>query len=120
MSSPNGSTALYDAIQLAISQLTSDAQQRNTSNWVVALTDGEDNASKCKLPALQDYIRQHPTVGVIIVGVGADVQHVILNSIVDVAKKGKYIFAKADQDSIKEAFGEVAAMIQTQVVLEDY
>ena len=122
MTSPNNGTALYDAIKFAIQTLTQNPSGSThvTSDWVVALTDGEDNQSSCKLPVLVDYIRQHSSIGVIIVGIGEDVQESILSQIAQAAKKGKYIFAKADQNSIKEAFGEVATMIQSQVVMEDY
>ena len=89
------------------------------ADWVILLTDGEDNGSAIKLPDLVNCIPALD-VGVIIMGIGADVNETVLKTLTNASKKGVYIPARGDTTGINEAFGKVIAVIQGQVIFEDY
>ncbi len=112
---PGGATALYDAIATA-EKLFADSPTSN--DWIVALTDGEDNSSKWTHENLIACL-QKSTVHVIIMGIGSDVQTGILTALAKATSKGTYVFAAGDNASIDQAFGEVIAVIQGQILLED-
>eukprot|EP01031_Cornospumella_fuschlensis_P028932 gene28932-34918_t len=118
MDAPTGSTVLYDGISAAYTKLSTHA---TSNDWVVVLTDGEDNGSKTKLPALLQRVREKPQVGLVVIGVGSDVQTEILQSIASASPaKGFYVFAQGDQKSIEDAFHQVAELIESQIILEEY
>jgi tetratricopeptide (TPR) repeat protein len=118
LKAPNGSTAFYDAVNICLKSFGSSSSPSSGSDWIVALTDGEDNGSMMGIPSLQTLIAQS-NVGLIIVGVGSDVHTEILTSLTAVNKKGVYVAAQGDKKSIDEAFGQVIQIIQSQIVMED-
>lgn len=114
LTSPNGTTAFRDAVVIAI-----DAFKTSPANdWIVALTDGEDNASKVSQESLKQRLRD-AKCNLIVIGVGHDVHAAELQALTKSSKKGVYISADGNKDSITEAFGKVAALIQGQVILEE-
>ena len=85
------------------------------------LTDGEDNASIIKLSDLVKRIQTTATsMGLIIMGIGSDVNENVLTTLANASKKGLYIPATGDTTGINEAFCKVIAVIQGQVIFEDY
>jgi len=119
--SPNGGTALFDAIRIAADTLQRDP--RDFTHWIVALTDGDDNESKITVNTLISKlaaIKKQYLKGVIIIGVGSDVKENVLKSVANATKKGLYIQAESDRDSISKAFEQVVKVIQAQVVIEDF
>jgi Mg-chelatase subunit ChlD len=61
---PFGGTALYDAMQLGLMEWSHpEVEDRKNSRWIVALTDGEDNASEAKFSTIKDLLMyQSPDV----------------------------------------------------------
>eukprot|EP01035_Chromulina_nebulosa_P017560 gene17560-23124_t len=115
LNSPSGSTAMRDAINLAIDSLQIN---RTSNDWIITLTDGDDNSSHMKESNLTNKIT-NLNVNVIIIGVGSDVNHDQLQKIVKASKKGMYIASSSDNKGITEAFGKAIEIIQGQVILED-
>ena len=54
--------------ELGFKQLSNGRQQ-----WIVVLTDGEDNSSTCTLDGLREALRGSALTGLIVVGVGEEV-----------------------------------------------
>lgn len=86
---PNGGTALYDAISAAIDLVKKDNARDGggaggANSWVIALTDGEDNQSRLKVDQLVALISE-AEVGLIVVGVGQDVETSLLQRIAGAA-----------------------------------
>lgn len=117
LTSPNGSTAFYDAVHRSLMMLKSSTSF-TSNDWIIALTDGDDNSSMYSRDTLIRDIAAS-TVGVIVVGIGSDVQTELLTQVAKASKKGEYVFAQGDKKSIDDAFGQVAEIIQSQIILED-
>ena len=62
-----GRTALYDAIQLAVTQIR-DKEVRTVIN---VLTDGEDNSSHITLDAVEAMVEQYPKITLNIIHIGS-------------------------------------------------
>ena len=112
-----GSTAMYDAINQGINALN-NSNTTNTNDWLICLTDGEDNSSISTNEVTAKKLL-NSNINVIMIGVGEDVKTTELEKIAKSTKKGLYIASNSDSKSITEAFGKVIAVIQGQVVLED-
>ena len=107
---------------------------RGTNDWIVTLTDGDDNCSAHITAATVKSKLRSARVGLVIIGIGDDVKaevwwpcmdeyypvvifvvlwFQVLKGIADSAaeNKGTYLFARGDKKSIDEAFGEVAAIL---------
>lgn len=121
---PNGSTVLYDAIMHSLEPFGSsrpnyaDPSHLPSNDWIVVLTDGADNGSKCSENDVVWKLKGS-TVGVIVIGVGNDVQEDILMRITDASKRGFFLRAAGDQSSITTAFGAVAKLLEENVIFED-
>jgi hypothetical protein len=92
------------------------------SDWIIALTDGEDNNSTMTGEALIRMLSNpiHNMANVIVIGIGGDVKAEVLASISRSTPKGVYIFANDDKTSIDQAFGEVISLIEGgQIIVED-
>ncbi len=115
LTGPNGSTCLFDAIELSFKSLAIHA---SSSDWMIVLTDGADNGSKTSLSKVHQMLKSRE-IGVIIIGVGSDVDTAMLQAIASNSKQGYYISAEGDQAGIVTAFQEVARLIGGQMILED-
>lgn len=117
LTSPSGSTAFYSSVVEGLNALK--AYRGGGSSWVVALTDGEDNSSRITHATLLERLEREKGADLIVIGVGSDVDESKLKPLAQATPRGVYIFAEGDKSSIDSAFGEVARIIQGQVVLED-
>jgi len=113
LKAPNGGTALFHAISISVRSLGIIG----VGDWVVVLTDGQDNGDRKPLLTLL----RESSVGLIIIGVGEDVERNVLVELCEAAgeKKGHYISATSDPRSIEAAFNQVANIIQTDVIFQD-
>ena len=125
---PNGATAFYCAIHesiIAMQQAYNSANKTVGNNWIIALTDGEDSMSSGhtydsiyqELKALEG---SKYDINLIIIGVGSDVDSKSLENLAKATPEGTYVSANSDSASIKEAFSQVIATIQGQMVLESF
>ena len=119
---PTGATAFYDSVVIALSALEVAARTtHNGTNWIVALTDGEDNRSKIACDRLAANLQSSAFLdGLIIIAVGEGVEKEALQSLCSSTSKGVFVFAEGSKQSIADAFAQVAQLIQGQVVLEDF
>jgi uncharacterized protein with von Willebrand factor type A (vWA) domain len=118
LTTPSNSTVLYEAIKLCYDTYLSTKIISNNNDWIVVLTDGEDNGSKQSVTSIIELIKSID-IGIIIIGIGSDVNHKLLESFVQASHRGVYISASGDQTGISNAFGQVAKLIEGQVILED-
>lgn len=109
-----GSTAFYDALyeSLQLSKGLGD-------NWIVALTDGEDNSSKRSPQAITQIIESN-MINIIIITVGPVKTENIIKGFCNSCKKkgGKGIHIKSESNnnkSISEAFYNVAKILTGQL-----
>ena len=89
---PTGTTALYDAIGIALNSLS---RSPTSNDWIIALTDGEDNASKQSHGSMISRLQlKNGAVNLIVIGVGSDVETAILEALAKATPKGtcKLIF----------------------------
>jgi tetratricopeptide (TPR) repeat protein/uncharacterized protein YegL len=115
MVNPSGSTAFKDGVNYALGEF----KRRPSSNdWVISLTDGDDNSSRISDFDLKNEIRKS-SAGLVVIGVGGDVDEKAFKPLTEITKTGFYIQAGSNFDSISAAFGKVANIIQGQMVLED-
>lgn len=84
----------------------------------MALTDGGDNSSSMSLAQLKEHL-SGSHVHAIVLGIGGDVETALLQQVAAATSKGLYIGAAGDKASIDNAFGQVVAAIQGQLVMED-
>lgn len=112
--SPCGNTALYDAIASAVSILE---ESPSCSDWIVALTDGEDNASRRDISTLSNLLRT-ANANLILIGVG-NVDHEKCQILTSSSRKGLFIPASDNASGIDEAFGKALTIIHGQILLED-
>jgi uncharacterized protein YegL len=113
---PNGGTALYDGTRDAIRALSVGAGQK--SDWVVVLTDGQEGNSTTRKPEIEQILRA-ANCGVILIGVGIDVNVAELEGLTHCAKKGFFVSAEGNRAGIEQAFGRVAVLMRGQVIMED-
>jgi hypothetical protein len=66
-------TAFYSAIEICLAQLSNTGP--TSSDWIIALTDGDDNCSGnyCTAETVKAKLRTS-NVGVVVIGIGNDVQ----------------------------------------------
>jgi hypothetical protein len=80
------------------------------------VTDGDDNRSKTTVDNLLAVLPKEPLMGLVIVGVGSDIQPANLQRLAASTRKGTYIGADSSQESITEAFSQVAKLIQVKLI----
>ncbi|KAJ3107856.1 hypothetical protein HDU96_007767 [Phlyctochytrium bullatum] len=108
----DGATAFYDAVVRAVRKAGAAAASSTRDVWVVALTDGDDNASSTTAEKVAQEIRtRHRDVGVIVIAVGRLGNEGKIREIVAAAGKGFLVKAEQSSESIREAFGKVSKMI---------
>lgn len=118
---PTGSTALYDAIHRAATALMTTTSP-SASDWIIALTDGEDNSSSMSHEKLIAELANPASnkASVIVIGVGGDVKESVLEPIAKATERGTYIFATSDKTSMDQAFGAAVSVIEGgQIIVED-
>ncbi|MCY3414724.1 MAG: tetratricopeptide repeat protein [Candidatus Heimdallarchaeota archaeon] len=108
---PSGATAFYDALGLSIKEFI----ERPTSidQFIVALTDGDDNSSKeYNIAKLESMIKETKGVNLIIIGVGQLSNKKVFVELCNLTPKGKYIDVEDGvADTITAAFEEVSSML---------
>jgi Mg-chelatase subunit ChlD len=111
---PTGSTALYDAMHAQLQELesASSGAAAKQSQWLVVLTDGSDNASKMTRAELCRVLQRSRLAGLVIIGVGDDVQQSALRELCAATQKGCYLEASATKTEIEAAFRTVGRLIQ--------
>jgi Mg-chelatase subunit ChlD len=118
---PSHGTALYDAMSECIRCMSGTAPVPGSgggNDWIVVLTDGEDTGSKISKEAIQKSLSQG-AYGVIVIGVGADVNHTELEKLTLCNPRGFYVKASGDKEGITRAFGQVRNLMQENIVFED-
>lgn len=112
-----GSTAFYDALNssLVLSKGLGES-------WIVALTDGEDNSSKCTIKDVTNLIESNLT-NLVVITVGSVLTENVIKGFCNSCHKkgGKGIHIKSetnDNKSISEAFHNVAKILTGQLSVE--
>jgi tetratricopeptide (TPR) repeat protein len=117
---PNGATAFFDAVDQSLKEIRS-ASSNVSTRWIVALTDGEDTSSRLPVSQLAANLKAETSLnGLIVIGVGSDVDQNLLQSLVHNTPQGMFLFAAGDKQSISVAFQQVVEIIRGEVVLEDF
>jgi Ca-activated chloride channel homolog len=105
-----GDTALYDAILRGRDLAEESAKtDRSHIHAVVVLTDGEDNRSETKLPALIDRLasaEQGSGVRIFTIGYGGEASDTILRQI---AERTGGAYYHGDVDNIRNVYEEIAS-----------
>ena len=118
LNSPTGTTAFFDSVVTGLDALAPGGSS-NSNDWIIALTDGEDNGSHITHSALIKRLKASGKANLIVIGVGSDVKTDELKALATATEKGVYLFADGNKDSIDLAFGQVALLIQGQLILEE-
>lgn len=113
-------TAFYDAVNNGIQTIEREMEDGNTQEqWLIALTDGEDNGSTNTPRTVSKKIRQSG-INVIVITVGRLDNINDIKMIADSAETGIHIEAN-DVETIREAFDTVANIINRgQVNVENF
>merc|ERR1712146_15804 len=100
---PQGGTALWDGIGAALAQLH-HGSSRGRDDWIICVTDGEDNRSRQHAPhQLQQMIHQMGTNVIILsVGVTKPTAHVDMATVVGNAASG-CIGEKIDMTAVQKS-----------------
>jgi len=112
---PGGATAFFDALIEVKKHFTG----KPGNDWVIALTDGEDTTSRIAHSQLLIELKKTKGLNLIVIGIGFDVKTEELSAIAKTSEKGVYLFADGSKEGITKAFGQVALLIQGQVMLEE-
>ena len=122
---PYGRTAFYDAVGYAYAKL--EAQTSQNEQWLIALTDGDDNASRSHSSvSLQELAMANPDVNLVIIGVGEITDSQLLASICQATANGKFIDMRQGASvagAIEAAFEEVGSMlmeVEVEGFVSDY
>jgi tetratricopeptide (TPR) repeat protein len=122
LTKPGGGTAFYDALKDAFD----DYYRRPSPNdqWIIALTDGDDNQSKTKISEIEKLARHSVGVNLIVIGVGDLKMRDYLEKICRLTDKGQYINVRDGvADAITTAFEEVSTMlaeVEVEGFVSDY
>jgi tetratricopeptide (TPR) repeat protein len=110
--STGSSTAFYDALKQGMEKLHKNT---NKSDWLVALTDGMDNASKTSVLSIENIAKKFDG-NLVIITVGEIENMATINKICSSAHYGTHI--KVDSHNIGVAFNKVSDMIVGQLNVE--
>lgn len=108
-----GNTAFYSALDLAINNLNKD--KGDNKDWIIALTDGEDNSSKVNANQLLNKIKNFNS-NIVIITIGDLKNENIIKNLCSINGKGHHI--KIGVNNISLAFKKVAHLIIGQVNVE--
>ncbi|KAL2911198.1 hypothetical protein HK105_209349 [Polyrhizophydium stewartii] len=117
-----GTTAFWDALHQAIVGIA-EANQGGSSGrkiWVVALTDGYDNASnKASRVNVLNALRSHNYIGLVVITVGSlSNEHEIREACHVSRDGGLLIRAEASSEAIRDAFGRAARLMTGHLNVE--
>jgi tetratricopeptide (TPR) repeat protein len=119
LNQPHGATAYYDAL----GQAFEDFLARPTPNeqWIIALTDGDDNSSRYNNPeTVAQQAKDSIGVNLVIIGVGNLKDQQVLEWICRSTDKGKFIDVdEGVTEAITTAFEEVSSML-SEVEVEGF
>jgi len=114
-------TCFYDAVAYAIDTIKNSPKERH--KWIVAITDGQDNASKdYNSHKLAKYIKNFgQSLNLILIGVGPELRRVYqeMEEIVSATPQGKYIkiySAENVRKQIEEAFLRVKEIMASSEI----
>jgi Mg-chelatase subunit ChlD len=130
LTTPDGTTMLYDAIDLSAGLLvppppaaapvtpanTAGSPTTEVSNdWVVILTDGEDVGSRTSLDTLCTRLQaRSATLGIIVIGIQISTEAgAVLRRIAECSARGVYVTADGDRSSIDRAFNRAAEIMES-------
>lgn len=127
---PSGSSAFYDALKYTVARLERGSSV-GCDDWIIALTDGEDNASRESLDGLLDALSV-TKVNLVVMGMGedegekADEVREVLEDLTGCMQSARGIYIAADEkegaenrQSMDEAFAKVTLLIQGQLIMEE-
>lgn len=128
---PRDGTALYDAIAAGLESLHSAtieqlrAQENLNVQWLVVLTDGDDNRSTTTMGELIQRLRRYPKVGLIVIVVGQTQSAPQLERMCSPDQRGGPAYfihaARGGSAAVHEAFGQVKEMITApDISVESY
>jgi tetratricopeptide (TPR) repeat protein len=114
---PGGGTAFYKAVHKAATHVHEGNEMNNSNQWIVALTDGEDNRSDINSNTVAKFVKKNK-INIIIITVGNLKNSAKIKEITESSEMGLHMEA-SDIDGIKEAFGHAIEYINRgQVNLE--
>ncbi|MHA2504498.1 MAG: VWA domain-containing protein, partial [Candidatus Kariarchaeaceae archaeon] len=116
---PYGATAMYDALGEAFNDFLN--RPSSSTQWIICLTDGDDNSSRRYNPSLvKDMARRSVGVNLVIIGVGNLRDQRVLEDICAATDRGNYIHvSQGVGDAITQAFEEVSSML-SEVEVEGF
>ena len=113
----NGSTALWDAIDVAYQNCDEDS---SVENWIILLTDGEDNRStKANFSTVLEKTKaKKDNTNLLVIGVGLNEAKNDLKTICQIHSKDLYIPVNASgaAEGITEAFKLVTQMLSSKII----
>ena len=105
-----GTTALFDALMIALDQFSIENNNSVSNRWIVCLTDGEDTYSQHKIWDIRDKIKKN-NVNLIIVGMGLPLEFVNpLSELCKTTKDGVFI-ESPNNDDLDIAFEAISEII---------
>ena len=112
-------TAFYQAVHKAAHDMSNDAMS-NSNQWIIALTDGDDNCSSRGGVDSNKVIRyiQQEKVNLIIITVRSLSNEPEIKRMAAASPKGMHIPAGSNTSAISDAFGEATKFINGQITLE--
>eukprot|EP01028_Stygiella_incarcerata_P001762 TRINITY_DN13262_c0_g1_i1.p1 TRINITY_DN13262_c0_g1~~TRINITY_DN13262_c0_g1_i1.p1 ORF type:complete len:942 (-),score=203.59 TRINITY_DN13262_c0_g1_i1:119-2944(-) len=113
---PSGMTAFYDSVDLALEKLHTHTMSSDC--WIVALTDGEDNASKITSSTLIGKVRDSGS-NLIVVSLGSLGTKSDLKKLAKATPKGLFIEQVGDM-SMQDWGSTVTRHITGQLAVESY
>jgi len=111
-----GMTAFYDAVLFAIRRF--NEIKNNRKNFIIALTDGEDNKSKYNSAEECIDLLKNNDITLIAITVGSIRNVGTIKSMCQAATDGMHIEAQGGVEGIRDAFGQVAKLIVGQAHIE--
>lgn len=106
-----GQSALYDAIEKSMNQF--NLEEISENRWIVAITDGEDNASLKKLRSIKEELNKF-NINLIIVGMALPKAFAsILSDLCKATKDGVFI-ETPNNDDLDVAFEAISNIVYGQ------
>ena len=107
----NGQSALYDAIEKSMNQF--NLEEISENRWIVAITDGEDNASLKKMRSIKEELNKF-NINLIIVGMALPKTYAsTLSDFCKATKDGVFI-ESPNNDDLDVAFEAISNIVYGQ------